>query len=146
MSALQAFASRVGDPQTRDELQKLFKQVESSLGAGSVAAVTGIYNTPRLYRFLLANRIDAHDATSQVVLNSNARAELGMDAKRDEIVSSNLGFGTLPRAAEFRRYVPSNPFLGRAKDGRVVDYHCLGSSADFDGMRNAFSEKVGDFC
>ena len=50
-----------------------------------------------------------------------------------------MGFGTLPRAVEFREYIPSNPFVGRAKDGQIVDYVCIGSDAKFAEFRKAFS-------
>ena len=54
-------------------------------------------------------------------------------------VDSDMGFGTLPRVDEFREYIPSNPFVGRAKDGQIVDYVCIGSGANFAGFRKAFS-------
>ena len=54
-------------------------------------------------------------------------------------VGSDMGFGTLPRVDEFREYIPSNPFVGRAKDGQIVDYVCIGSGANFAGFRKAFS-------
>ena len=50
-----------------------------------------------------------------------------------------MGFGTLPRAVEFREYIPSNPFVERAKDGHIVDYVCIGSDAKFAEFRKAFS-------
>ena len=60
-------------------------------------------------------------------------------------VGSDMGFGTLPRVDEFRKYIPSNPFVGRAKDGQIVDYVCIGSGANFAGFRKAFSvEDVRD--
>ena len=55
------------------------------------------------------------------------------------LVDSDMGFGTLPRVDEFRRYIPNNPFVGRAKDGQVVDYVCIGSGANFAEFRKAFS-------
>lgn len=30
-------------------------------------------------------------------------------------------------------------FMGRSKDGRVVDYFCFGAKADFESMKLAFS-------
>ena len=60
-------------------------------------------------------------------------------------VGSDMGFGTLPRVDEFREYIPSNPFVGRAKDGQIVDYVCIGSGANFAEFRKAFSvEDVRD--
>ena len=60
-------------------------------------------------------------------------------------VASDMGFGTLPRVDEFREYIPSNPFVGRAKDGQIVDYVCIGSGANFAEFRKAFSvEDVRD--
>ena len=60
-------------------------------------------------------------------------------------VASDMGFGTLPRVDEFREYIPSNPFVGRAKDGQIVDYVCIGSGANFAEFQKAFSvEDVRD--
>ena len=139
LTAAQAFAERVGDPGTRAKLQELRQEVGALLGEQAVAEVTGVYNSLRLYRFLLGNEMDVYDAKSKIGLNSIARAELEMDAKRVRIVREDLGFATLPRAAEFRAYVPGNPFAGRAKDGRVVEYHCLGAAIDLEGLQRAFS-------
>ena len=64
-----------------------------------------------------------------------------MDAKRKRIVGEDLSLTSIPRAAEFRTYVPSNPFVGRAKDGRFVDYYCLGAAVDVEDLRKVFSVK-----
>ena len=172
-TALVTFASRIKEKEgAAAKLEELSKHVESKLGAPAVDPVCGVYNSPRLYRFLLAHEMDVQDATSAVVMNSSGRAEFAMDAKREAIgegfesvgegarsgeagvresgnspptpplVTTNLGFSTLPRAEEFRKYIPSNPFVGRAKDGRVVRYNCIGRAADLDGFQNAFS--IGD--
>ena len=50
-----------------------------------------------------------------------------------------MGFGNLPRAAEFRKFIPSNPFVGRATGGQIVDYLCIGSGAELAGFRKSFS-------
>ena len=85
VAAAQAFASRVGNEEDRTKLGELSKEVESTLGKEAIGALTGVYNPARLYRFLLGNRMDVQDAKLAVVLNSNSRAELEMDAKRDAI-------------------------------------------------------------
>ena len=85
VAAAQAFASRVGNEEDRTKLGELSKEVESTLGKEAIGALTGVYNSARLYRFLLGNRMDVQDAKLAVVLNSNSRAELEMDAKRDAI-------------------------------------------------------------
>ena len=139
LTAAKQFASRVGDTKSRAKLQELRQKVGALLGDEAIAEVKGVYNSPRLYRFLLNNQMDVVDAASKVVLNSKARADLGMDAKRKRIVSEDLSLTSIPRAAEFRTYVPSNPFVGRAADGRFVDYYCLGAAVDVEGLRKAFS-------
>ena len=141
LAAAKEFASRVGDAKSRAKLQELRQKVGALLGDEAIAEVKGVYNSPRLYRFLLSNQMDVVDAASKGVLNSKARAELGMDAKRKRIVGEDLSLTSIPRAAEFRTYVPSNPFVGRAKDGRFVDYYCLGAAVDVEGLRKAFSVK-----
>ena len=141
LAAMQTFSSRVGDSQGREKLQELRNKVGAILGNEAIDDSIGVYNSPRLYRFLLGNQMDTIDATSKVVLNSKARAELRMDSKRKHIASEDLGFATIPRAAEFRKYVQSNPFAGRAKDGRIVDYHCLGAAVNVEGLQKAFSVK-----
>ena len=85
VAAAQAFASRVGNEEDRTKLGELSKEVESTLGEEAIGALTGVYNPARLYCFLLGNRMDVQDAKLAVVLNSNSRAELEMDAKRDAI-------------------------------------------------------------
>lgn len=141
LAAAKEFASRVGDAKSRAKLQELRQKVGGLLGDEAIAEVKGVYNSPRLYRFLLSNQMDVVDAASKVVLNSKARAELGMDAKRKRIVGEDLSLTSIPRAADFRTYVPSNPFVGRSKDGRFIDYHCLGAAVDVEGLQKAFSVK-----
>ena len=85
VAAAQAFASRVGNEEDRTKLGELSKEVESILGEEAIGALTGVYNPARLYRFLLGNWMDVQDAKLAVVMNSNNRAELEMDAKRDAI-------------------------------------------------------------
>ena len=141
LTAGKTFGSRVGYQSSRAKLREIRRKVGALLGNQAIAEVNGVYNSPRLYRFLLGNQMDTIDATSKVVLNSKARAELRMDSKRKHIASEDLGFATIPRAAEFRKYVQSNPFVGRAKDGRIVDYHCLGAAVNVEGLQKAFSVK-----
>ena len=143
LNAAKEFASRIGDAKSRTKLQELRQKVGALLGDEAIAEVKGVYNSPRLYRFLLSNQMDVVDATSKVALNSKARVDLGVDAKRERIVGEDLSLTSIPRAAEFRKYVPSNPFVGRAKDGRFVDYYCLGAAVDVEGLRAAFSTKEG---
>ena len=50
-----------------------------------------------------------------------------------------MSFNTLPRATGLRKYIPGNMFVGRAEDGRIVDYACFGADADLDGLKGAFS-------
>ena len=85
VAAAQAFPSRVGNEEARTKLEELSKEVESILGEEAIGALTGVYNPARLYRFLLGNWMDVQDAKLAVVMNSNNRAELEMDAKRDAI-------------------------------------------------------------
>ena len=139
--AVQTFVSRVGDPNSRAKLQELRQKVAAILGKQAIAESNGVYNSPRLYRFLLCNQMDVVDATCKVVSNFNARADLGMDNKRRRLFSEDLNFDTIPRAAEFRKYVPSNLFVGRAKDGRVINYQCLGGAVNVEGFQKAFSVK-----
>ena len=141
LRAVETFASRVGKPGHRKCLQELRQKVGAILGNQAIDESKGVYNSPRLYRFLLCNHMDATDAISKVILNSNSRIEFGMDIKRSNIVSNDLGFATIPRAAEFRKFVQSNPFVGRAKDGRVIDYHCVGAALNVEGLQKAFSIK-----
>ena len=44
-----------------------------------------------------------------------------------------------PRSGEANEIKPQNPNLGRAKDGRVVEYLCLGSTCDFVKARAQFT-------
>ena len=74
-----------------------------------------------------------------VIVNYNARKEHAMNAKRERIVAEDLGYDTLPRAKELGRFQPINRFVGRARDGRVVDYCSLGGEADLKGASEAFS-------
>lgn len=77
-----AFALRVGGTEASAKVEELRDKVEALLGKYAVATVTGVYNSARLYRFLLGNGMDVQDAKSAVVLNNNGRAMLEMDAKR----------------------------------------------------------------
>ena len=62
-----------------------------------------------------------------------------MNEKRGNIVRKNLSYDTIPRATEWRKFQPGNLLLGRANDGRYVDYQCFGGAADFDGIKAAFT-------
>ena len=47
---------------------------------------------------------------------------------------------SIPREAESSESTcQSNPFVGRAKDGRFVDYYCLGGAVDVESLRKASS-------
>lgn len=138
-TALDTFASRLENQEDRQRLVELRAELRESLSQGALDAISGVYNDTTLYRFLRINEMDVRDSKSMVITNFHAREESKMDAKRELIVRKNLGYGTLPRAEEWREYQPFNPFLGRAKDGRLVDYYCFGSGADFDGAAKSFS-------
>ena len=103
-SALQTLPWRILDPTVGDKLERLCKEVEELLGAKATSTSSGVYNPARLYHLLCINQMDVQDAKSMVVLNSNARVEFGMDAKRSHIVRSDLSFTTLPRETEWREY------------------------------------------
>jgi len=93
---------------TQDErLEEVYQQLKSILGSRELNAVSGVYNAPRVYRFLLVNKYDAPDTVKMIQLNWDARVELEMDQKRSRIVREDLGFGTLPGAAEFQKFVPN---------------------------------------
>lgn len=143
--ALQSFVSRLEDAGARAKLKELTQCVEAALGSPAVDALVGVYNPPRLYTFLLANKMDVSDAVSAVISSSNARIEYKMDAKREHIVKQDLSFNTLPRAAEYFKYIPTNPWLGITKDGRNIYYIHYGGDADYAGHRKAFTleEDVG---
>ena len=132
----ETFASRLEDAESRQKLDELTMEVSKRLGPKMSA---GVYNPARLFRFLCWNEMDVADTTSAVVVNKNARDEYKMDSMRERIVSEDLSFHTLPRAAAFQKYAPYNPFLGRSKGGHVFDYFNYGDAADFQGLREAFS-------
>ena len=141
-AALESFASRVDDSQeNRAKLKEVCKEVRLALGPHATDPAFGVYNAARLYRFLLASKMDVHDTTTLVILNWNARAEFKMDAKRKVIIEQDLGFATLPRAAEYVQFQPLNYRIGRLDDGRSFGYMSWGSSADFLGLAKAFSIK-----
>ena len=98
--ALQTFPSRIKDVEVRTKLEKLMQDVEGLLGSEAVDVLSGVYNPARLYRYLCANDMDVRDARSMVVMNSNARVEFKMDARRKRIVEQNLSFPEIPRASE----------------------------------------------
>ena len=62
-----------------------------------------------------------------------------MDEKRDRIVREDLGFNTLPRLKEWIGFQPTNYDLGRANDGRIMDYYSFGSGADLESATKVFS-------
>ena len=144
-TAMETFASRIEDAEMRDKLDELCELVQADLGPRAVDPVTGIYNAPRLLRFLYCNEMDVGDARTQVVLNSNARQEFTMDVRRERILAENMSFDTVPRVAEYQKYQPNNLCLCRAKNGSVVSYVSYGSKSDFEGMKSAFTleEYVG---
>ena len=168
VSAAQTFVSRLEDLEARSKIEELKTVLQTRIGAEALDIVAGVYNGPRLHRFLLANKMDVQDATSAIVRNCAGRLEFEMDAKREEIgkrrskcsflslslsrnftrlitpfpvVGSDLGFSTIPRAEEFRSFFPNNPFLARTKGGNVVRYFCIGKMANFAGFRAAFTPK-----
>ena len=133
VGAMETFASRLENPNNRDLLGQLTTQVREYLGARAVDITLGVWNPARLYLALIFNEMDVVDAAEMVILNSTARTEFGANIKRNLIVSEHLGFSNFPRAAEWRGHQAHNLFLGRSKNGRVVNYYAAGSAADFDG-------------
>ena len=138
-TALETFCSRLKDPETQSKLKELSHETAKLLGAQAVDPGVGVYNMVRLHRFLKSNKMDVEDSKTAVVLNSNARGEFKLDAKRKLIVDQDLSFNALPRFAEFVRYQPMNPLLGETKDGRTFGYMSWGSRTNFDGLVKAFS-------
>ncbi len=137
-TALETFCSRIKDSESQSKLKELSRETATLLGAQAVDPVAGVYNMVRLYRFLESNKMDVEDAKTAVVLNSNAREEFKLDAKRKLIVEEDLSFNTLPRFAEFVRYQPMNPLMGETKDGRTFGYLSWGNRTDFEGFTKAF--------
>ena len=140
-TSLETLVSRLEDPELRAKLEELNKHIGTDLGARAINPRSGVFNAARLLRFLYHSEMDVGDARSQVVLNFNARVEFNMDAKRERIVRDDLGFDTLPRMAEYRKYQPVNNFVGRSKDGRIVSYLNFGSAFDCNGLKEAFPVK-----
>ena len=138
-TALNTLVSRIQDASVRTKLQQLCKEVGESLGPQAVDPTLGVYSAARLWLFLQGSELDVNGALTQVLLNSNARQEFGMDARRERIVNEDLGFDTLPRMAEYRQYQPINQFVGRDKCGNVISYVHFGSGCNFDGLKKAFS-------
>ena len=136
--AFTTFASRIKE-EDRAKLEELQNDVVEILGSTVVDPEIGVYNAPRLYRFLCNNEMDVSDATAQVVVNSSSRAELNMKAKRERIVSKDLSYGTLPRMAECLQYHPMNRFVCTSKDRDIIGYVNYGTKADLEGLMNAFS-------
>ena len=132
-TSLDTFASRLEDEESGQKLLELAKEVREVLGPDVTSNMSGVYNHARLYRMLCFNSMDVCDTLSMVIVNSNAREEFGVDAKRQRIVTENLGFSTLPDQDKWRKYQPHNLFLGMSKDGRLVTYYSLGTAADFVG-------------
>ena len=40
---------------------------------------------------------------------------------------------------EMRTYLPGNSHVGRAEDGRIIEYYSFGATADYAGLMKAFS-------
>ena len=63
-----------------------------------------------------------------------------MDAKRKRIVDEALGFETIPRFTELKKYQPiNNRIPGQGKEGQACSYACFGAAVDFDGWAKAFT-------
>ena len=101
LTCLENFASRIENEENRTNLEDLRKEAEAVLGPEAVDPELGVYNAARLYRFLKINQMDVQDAISMVVVNSNARAEFKMDAKRERLVREDHSFDSFPHAREF---------------------------------------------
>ncbi len=138
-TAIETFMSRIEDQESRAKLEELCKQVSADLGAHRTDPLSGVYNTVQLFRFLCIAEMDVLDARNLIVENFNARLEFKIDAKRERIVRENLSFNTLPRVLEYLQYQPGNPFIGRAKDGRIISYMNYGDKCDFASLRKAFT-------
>ena len=134
---MESFTSRIEDLKLRTKLNELCKLVEADLGVQTTSPLNGVYNVSNLLRFLYQSEMDVGDARAQIVLNSNARLEFKMDAKRKHIVSDDLSFDKLPRLGELQQYQPTNKMVGRAKDGRVISYTKFG--ANMHNLKEAFT-------
>ena len=95
-AAVESFSSRFTDPELQPKLVELRKLVDADLGPEVTEPLAGVYSATNLLRFLRMCENDVNDARTQVVLNSNARLEFKMDAKREHIVCDDLSFDTLP--------------------------------------------------
>ena len=136
-TAFETFTSRIEDPELRTKIGELCKLVEGDLGSKATNPLTGVYNAPRLLRFLYSTEMNVGDARTQIVLNSNARLEYKMDAKREHIVTGDLSYDRLPRWAELQKYQPTNQLIGRGRDGSAISYINFGSN--LAAMKEAFT-------
>ena len=109
--AMETFISRIEDVDLRTKLTELHKHVEADLGPQATDPHVGVYNPARLLRFLYLNDMNVADARTNIVLNSNARLEFAMDAKRAHIVRDDLNFEGLPRWDELQKCQPNNPWI-----------------------------------
>ena len=80
--ALDRFHERIERDDGSLLLHELRRRVQNALGSHAISATEGVYNSVRLYRFLNIKQMDVRDALTAIVLNSHARAEFKMDAKR----------------------------------------------------------------
>ena len=138
-TAMETFTSRIENVDLRTKLNELQKHVEADLGPQATDPHSGVYNPARLLRFLLLNDMNVADSRTSIVLNSNARHEFKMGAKRMLIVRDDLNFGGLPRWGELQKCQPSNPFIGRTKTGQVLSYINWGARCKFDALKKIFS-------
>ena len=140
-TALETFASRLEDPVARKKLEELRKEVGAVLGPKTVETSSGVFNAARLYRYLCINEMDVQDAKEMTTLIFNARIEFKMDEKRRNIIKEDLSYDTIPRFNELASFQQINNFVGRANDGRVVNYVYFGGDIDFEGAKQAFTKE-----
>ena len=141
--AMKTFTSRIENVDLKTKLNELHKHVETDLGPQATDPLSGVYNPARLLRFLHLNDMNVADARTSIVLNSNARHEFKMDAKRALIVSEDLNFEGLPRWGEYQKCQFCNPWIGRTKTGQVVNYMNWGARFNSDALKKTFS--VGEY-
>ena len=100
VESLRTYASVLEDPDQRQLLEELHFKVETLFGTEALDPVKGIWNLARLFRFLASADMDVNDAVRLLIVSDSLRVKHRMDAKRELIVSEDLGLSTLPRVKE----------------------------------------------
>ena len=136
-AAMVAFPLHIKDPEERSKLKELSDEVERTLGTVATSARSGVFTMPTLYLYLCQSEMDVQNAKDMAILVANARKEFEVDKKRQRIIEDDLSYDTLPRFKELLSYQPTNNFVGRGKDGRLVQFIRFGS--ELEGIRKAFT-------